>query len=67
MIADLFVQEGILSEETLVKWFEHVSKTAESRSADVKEKKAAAAIKESAAAFIEWLKNADSYDSDEYL
>jgi hypothetical protein len=49
-----------------VKWFEHVSKTADSKSGDVKEKKAAAAIKENTAPFIEWLKNADSYDSDEF-
>lgn len=51
-----FYTEAILSEETLCKWFDHLSKTADGKGVDPKEKKFATSLKETAAPFIEWLK-----------
>jgi len=63
-----FYEEAILSEDTLTKWFEHVSKTADPKStADPKEKKFAVTMKDSSAAFIDWLKTAESESDEDYF
>jgi len=63
-----FYEEAILSEDTLVKWFEHVSKTADPKSTgDPKEKKFAVAMKESSAVLIAWLNTAESESDEDFM
>ena len=62
MIKDLpnilhgFFEEAILSEETILKWYEHVCKTADAKGTDPKEKTFATALKDSSTSYIEWIK-----------
>ena len=61
-----FYSEGILSEDTLSKWYEQsVCRNAKGET-DVVKKAAAQALKEACTPFIEWLKNAESESDEDY-
>jgi len=62
-----FYEEAILSEDTLTKWYEHISKSADAKSGDTAEKKTAQALKEGCTAFIQWLKDAESESDEDYF
>jgi len=55
-----------LSEDTLVKWHEHISKSAEAKGGDPAEKKVSQTLRDACNPFIEWLKNAESESDEDY-
>jgi len=61
-----FYEEAILSEDTIFKWYEHISKTTTSKNADPKEKETALRLKENVTPFVEWLKTAESDNEEDF-
>jgi len=64
-----FYEEAIVSEDTINKWYEYISKGADAKGSDAKalqEKKNFKSLKDNCTTFVEWLKTAESEDEDEF-